>query len=124
MEGATADMNTSSHAGDARTAVTTSPKRLAHHAGMPGLAEVWLWEHQLVEFGTRYTGSSGHTASVDWLTHQLSRVPGFTVRTDRLTFNRWLACDFALRVRGSLDRGPLRPGPAHLLLSLFRADAA
>jgi hypothetical protein len=105
-------MNTSSHAGDARTAVSTSPKRPAHHAGMPGLAEVWLWEHQLVEFGTRYTGSSGHTAYVDWLTHQLSRVPGFTVRTDRLTFNRWLACDFALRVRVPSTVG--RSGPVPL----------
>ena len=105
-------MNTSSHAGDARTAVTTSPKGLAHHAGMPGLAEVWLWEHQLVEFGTRYTGSSGHTAYVDWLTHQLSRVPGLTVHTDRLTFNRWLACDFALRVQVPSTVG--RSGPVPL----------
>ena len=105
-------MSTSSHAGDARTVVSTSPKRQAHHAGMPGLAEVWLWEHQLVEFGTRYTGSSGHTAYVDWLTHQLSRVPGFTVCTDRLTFNRWLACDFALRVRVPSTVG--RSGPVPL----------
>src|SRR5664280_2523197 len=75
-------MKISSDAGDARTAVTINPKgAAAHQASMPGLAEVWLWEHQLVEFGTRYTGSGGHTAYVDWLTHQLSRVPGFTVRT-------------------------------------------
>ncbi|HEY5117257.1 MAG TPA: hypothetical protein VIJ00_17175 [Nakamurella sp.] len=93
-------MNTSSHAGDAHTAVTTTPGGgPAHHACMPSLAEVWLWQHQLVEFGTRYTGSGGHTAYVDWLTHQLSRVPGFTVHTDRLTFNRWLARDFSLRVQ-------------------------
>ena len=79
---------------------------------MPGLAEMWLWQNQLVEFGTRYTGSSGHTAFVDWLTHQLSRVPGFTVHTDRLTFNRWLARDFALRVHVPSTVG--RSGPIPL----------
>lgn len=106
-------MNTSSHPGNARTAVATTPKgAVAHHVGMPGLAEVWLWEHQLVEFGTRYTGSKGHAAYVDWLTHQLSRVPGFTVHTDRLTFNRWLARDFALRVRVPSTVG--RSGPIPL----------
>ena len=44
-------------------------------AGMPGLPEVWQWEEQLVGFGTRYTGSSGHAAYVDWLASQLSTVP-------------------------------------------------
>jgi len=106
-------MKISSDAGDARTAVTINPKgAAAHQASMPGLAEVWLWEHQLVEFGTRYTGSGGHAAYVDWLTHQLSRVPGFTVRTDRLTFNRWLARDFALRVQVPSTVG--RSGPVPL----------
>jgi len=79
---------------------------------MPGPAEMWLWENQLVEFGTRYTGSKGHAAYVDWLTHQLSRVPGMTVRADRLTFNRWLARDFALRVRVPSTVG--RSGPIPL----------
>jgi hypothetical protein len=37
-------------------------------AGMPGLPEVWQWQEQLVGFGTRYTGSSGHAAYADWLT--------------------------------------------------------
>jgi hypothetical protein len=46
-------------------------------AGMPGLPEVWQWQEQLVGFGTRYTGSSGHAAYVDWLAGQLSAVPGF-----------------------------------------------
>jgi len=67
-------------------------------AGMPGLREVWRWEEELVRFGTRYTGSPGHVAYVDWLAGQLSAVPGFSMRTDRLTFNRWLARDFALHV--------------------------
>ena len=66
--------------------------------GMPSLPEVWSWEQQLVGFGTRYTGSSGHVAYVDWLAEQFSAIPGFSTKTDRLTFNRWLARDFALTV--------------------------
>ena len=80
--------------------------------GMPSMGEVWQWEEQLVRFGTRYTGSSGHVAYVDWLAEQLSAVPGFSVRTDRLTFNRWLARDFALRVRVPATVG--RSGPIPL----------
>lgn len=63
---------------------------------------------------------------MDWLTDRLCAVPGFTVRTDRLTFNRWLARDFALRVQvpATVGRsGPVRPDPTCLLLSLFRSDA-
>jgi hypothetical protein len=81
-------------------------------AGMPGLPEVWQWEEQLVGFGTRYTGSSGHAAFVDWLAGQLSAVPGVRVRTDRLTFGRWLARDFALTVSGPASAG--RSGPVPL----------
>jgi hypothetical protein len=81
-------------------------------AGMPGLAEVWQWQEQLVGFGTRYTGSSGHAAYVDWLAGQLSAVPGFTMRTDRLTFSRWLARDFALTVSVPASAG--RSGPVPL----------
>ena len=81
-------------------------------AGMPSLAEVWRWQEQLVRFGTRYTGSRGHDAFVGWLTEQLSAVPGFKLRTDRLTFNRWLARDFALRVRVPATVG--RSGPVPL----------
>ncbi|MFI5066907.1 MAG: hypothetical protein ACHP9Z_23430 [Streptosporangiales bacterium] len=80
--------------------------------GMPGLPEVWQWEEQLVGFGTRYTGSSGHAAYVDWLAGQLSAVPGFRMRTDRLTFNRWLARDFALTVSVPASVG--RSGPVPL----------
>jgi hypothetical protein len=81
-------------------------------AGMPGLPEVWQWEEQLVGFGTRYTGSSGHTAYVDWLAGQLSAVPGVRLRTDRLTFSRWLARDFALTVSVPASAG--RSGPVPL----------
>jgi len=81
-------------------------------AGMPGLPEVWQWQEQLVGFGTRYTGSSGHAAYVDWLAGQLSAVPGFTMRTDRLTFSRWLAREFALTVSGPASAG--RSGPVPL----------
>jgi transposase len=80
--------------------------------GMPGLPEVWQWEEQLVGFGTRYTGSSGHTAYVDWLAGQLSAVPGFRMQTDRLTFSRWLARDFALTVSVPASAG--RSGPVPL----------
>ena len=80
--------------------------------GMPGLPEVWQWQEQLVGFGTRYTGSSGHAAYVDWLAGQLSAVPGFTMRTDRLTFSRWLAREFSLTVSVPASVG--RSGPVPL----------
>ena len=80
--------------------------------GMPGLPEVWQWQEQLVGFGTRYTGSSGHAAYVDWLAGQLSAVPGFRMRTDRLTFSRWLAREFSLTVSVPASAG--RSGPVPL----------
>jgi len=80
--------------------------------GMPGLPEVWQWQEQLVGFGTRYTGSSGHAAYVDWLAGQLSAVPGLRMRTDRLTFSRWLAREFALTVSDPASVG--RSGPVPL----------
>jgi hypothetical protein len=80
--------------------------------GMPGLPEVWQWQEQLVGFGTRYTGSGGHAAYVDWLAGQLSAVPGFRMQTDRLTFSRWLARDFALTVSVPASAG--RSGPVPL----------
>ena len=81
-------------------------------AGVPGLPEVWQWEEQLVGFGTRYTGSSGHAAYVDWLAGQLAAVPGLRMRTDRLTFSRWLAREFALTVSDPASVG--RSGPVPL----------
>jgi len=44
-------------------------------AGLPTIQEVWGWQEQLVRFGTRYTGSPGHAAYVDWLTSHLTAVP-------------------------------------------------
>ena len=87
-------------------------RRSGPATGMPSLPEVWSWEEQLVRFGTRYTGSSGHVAYVDWLAEQFSAVPGFSMRTDRLTFSRWLARDFALRVSVPATVG--RSGPVPL----------
>jgi hypothetical protein len=68
------------------------------YPGMPTSAQVWNWQHQLVDFGTRYTGSPGHVRFVDWLAQQFAAVPGFQLHTDRLTFNRWLAHDYSLRL--------------------------
>jgi hypothetical protein len=81
----------------------------ARAASLPSMDEVWGWEQQLVQFGTRYTGSPGHAAYVDWLTSQFGAVPGFTLRTDRLTFNRWLARDYELRVDVPAAVGPSGP---------------
>ncbi len=94
----------------------TAPAALASSGGgqtggLPSLQEVWGWEQQLVQFGTRYTGSPGHTAYVDWLTGQLTAIPGLTVQTDRLTFNRWLARDYALQVSVPAAVGASGPVP-------------
>lgn len=78
-------------------------------SGMPSLQEVWQWQEQLVRFGTRYTGSPGHASFVAWLASQFAAVPGFTLQTDRLTFNRWLARDYSLQVKVPATAG--RPGP-------------
>ena len=57
-------------------------------------------------------GRSGHAAYVDWLAGQLQAVPGFRMQTDRLTFSRWLARDFALTV--SVPAWAGRRGPVPL----------
>ena len=85
--------------------------RAGQAGGLPSMQEVWGWQEQLVRFGTRYTGSPGHAAYVDWLTSQLAAVPGFTVQTDRLTFNRWLARDYALQVSVPSTVGASGPVP-------------
>lgn len=66
--------------------------------GIPSADEIWKWQNQLVRFGTRYTGSTGHSGYVDWLAEHFTAIPGFTLKTDRLTFNRWLACDYSLSI--------------------------
>ncbi len=93
-------------AGPAAAAVTAG-----RAARLPALPEVWAWQEQLVGFGTRYTGSPGHAAYVDWLAEMLSAVPGFTVRTDRLTFGRWLARDARLQVSVPASAGASGPVP-------------
>jgi hypothetical protein len=73
---------------------------------MPSAATVWNWQQRLVGFGTRYTGSPGHAHFVDWLADQFAAVPGFRVRTDRLTFSRWLARSWSLSLAQPAAVGP------------------
>ena len=49
---------------------------------------------------------------MDWLAEQFSAIPGFSMQTDRLTLNRWLARDFALTVSVPATVG--RSGPVPL----------
>jgi hypothetical protein len=79
-------------------------------SGIPSADEIWKWQDQLVRFGTRYTGSSGHTSYVDWLSEHFAAIPGFTLRRDRLTFNRWLARDYSLSITTPTVDNP-RPVP-------------
>jgi hypothetical protein len=79
--------------------------------GMPGVDEVWRWQQRLVGFGTRYTGSPGHTSFVDWLQAKFAAVPGFQLKTDRHTFHRWLARDWSLSVRRPATVGSSGPVP-------------
>jgi hypothetical protein len=65
---------------------------------IPSADEIWKWQNQLVRFGTRYTGSIGHANYVDWLSEHFAAIPGFTLKRDRLTFNRWLARDYSLSI--------------------------
>ncbi|MGH3829857.1 MAG: hypothetical protein ACRDRS_05300 [Pseudonocardiaceae bacterium] len=66
--------------------------------GIPSLEEIWGWQNQLVDFGTKYTGSAGHSNYVDWLAERFAAIPGFTLKRDRLTFNRWLAREYSLSI--------------------------
>ncbi len=75
-------------------------------AGMPPLSEIWNWQQQLVSFGTRYTANPGHVRFVDWLCQQFAAIPGFSLHTDRLTFNRWLARDYSLTLQQPSSVGP------------------
>lgn len=79
--------------------------------GMPSMDEVWRWQHELVGFGTRYTGSAGHAKFTDWLHEQFAAVPGFRLHTDRLTFHRWLAHDWSLSIEQDATLGRSGPVP-------------
>jgi hypothetical protein len=77
---------------------------------IPSAETIWGWQNQLVGFGTRYTGSTGHTSYVDWLSEHFAAIPGFTLKRDRLTFNRWLARDYSLSITApTLDHPYLVP---------------
>ncbi len=93
--------------GDRAVAATPSPA-----PGLPPRHEVWSWQQQLVDFGTRYTGSPGHDRFVDWLSEQFGRVPGMATVRDRHTFNRWLARSWSLQVNQPASAG--RSGPVPL----------
>lgn len=85
--------------------------RAATPPGMPSVNQFWDWQQQLVQFGTRYTGSPGHVNFVDWLAGQFSAVPGFRLRTDRKTFHRWLAKDWSLTLQQPALPGGSSPVP-------------
>jgi hypothetical protein len=93
----------------APTAARSASAATSDYPGLPSADTFWDWEHQLVGFGTRYTGSPGHAHFVDWIADQLTRVPGFGMRTDRKTFGRWLAKDYALSVSQPTTTGPSGP---------------
>ena len=78
--------------------------------GIPSVEEIWGWQNQLVGLGTKYTGSIGHTRYVDWLSEHFSTIPGFTLKRDRHTFNRWLARDYSLSITTPAQDHP-RPVP-------------
>lgn len=80
-------------------------------AGMPSPDEVWRWQHELVGFGTRYTGSAGHKAFVDWLDDQFRQIPGFRLHRDRHLFHRWLAGRYSLAVSADGTPDSARPVP-------------
>ena len=78
--------------------------------GIASVEEIWEWQNQLVGLGTKYTGSVGHSRYVDWLAEHFSAIPGFTLKRDRLTFNRWLARDYSLSITTPTQDHP-RPVP-------------
>lgn len=48
---------------------------------------------------------------VGWLHDQLSRIPGFRLRTDRHTFGRWLAKSWSMDISQPATSGPSGPVP-------------
>ena len=84
---------------------------LAAPPGLPSMDEVWRWQHELVGFGTRYTGSPGHVQYTDWLQDKFAQVAGLRLHTDRLTFHRWLARDWSLPIEQDASLGKSGPVP-------------
>jgi hypothetical protein len=79
--------------------------------GLPSMDEVWDWHEQLAAMGPRYTGSPSHTCFTDWLIDQFSAVPDFQLKTDRITFQRWLAQKWSLSIIQDAMVGPSGPVP-------------
>ena len=97
----------------------------AGSGGLPSADQVWDWQHQLVGFGTRYTGGPGHVHFVDWIAAQLAKVPGFQVRRDRHSFGRWLAQDWSMSISQPATVGASGPVPlAYYLLPVLGADSS
>jgi len=80
-------------------------------SGLPSMDEVWNWHEQLAEMGPRYTGSPSHACFIEWLKEQFSAVPRFQLRTDPLTFHRWLAQDWSLFINQDATVGASGPVP-------------
>ena len=74
--------------------------------GIPSVDEIWEWQNQHVELGTKYTGSVGHSRFIDWLSEHFSAIPELTLKRDRLTSNRWVARDYSLSITTSHQDHP------------------
>ncbi|ONI81247.1 hypothetical protein ALI144C_22215 [Actinosynnema sp. ALI-1.44] len=59
-------------------------------------------------FGLRSTASPAHTAVVDWLEHQVRRLPGITTRSEPSRIRRWLPVTGDLAASGALSAGHRR----------------
>ena len=89
----------------------TKASAAARSRGLPSANQVWDWQHQLVGFGTRYTGGPGHIRFVDWIAAQLAQVPGFQLHRDRHSFGRWLAKDWSMSISQPTTVGASGPVP-------------
>ena len=89
--------------------------------GLPSLQEVWGWEQQLVQFGTRYTGSPGHTAYVDWLTSGWPDHPIATVRPGAIPLYLGEGAPLYAAGLGTVSHCPL---PTYLLQPAMRSSRA
>ncbi len=74
--------------------------------GLPSLNEIWSWHQLLAGMGTRYTGSNGHAKFTQWLHDQFLTVPDFQLHIERITFHRWLAENWSLRIDQNATAGP------------------
>ena len=69
----------------------------AHEMGLPSSDSIWTWQEKLNSFGPRLTGSSAHASSIDFIQQELEALH-LKVLRDHLSFNRWQAEKWHLRV--------------------------